>query len=140
LDGPLEFCNHDAKLVNAHSQVPLVNLTEPSAQLSKAIEELEALSFIRQDERNLSIHRVVQEATTYDDLNDLQASFDATARLVHYRFPKAEMDGSLFSVWPICQEYIPHGVSLSKKFAEHTRSGTLKGSVTFVELLSNCAW
>jgi hypothetical protein len=29
---------------------------------------------------------------------------------------------------------------LSKKYAEHARSGVLKGSNHFVELLSNCAW
>lgn len=140
LNGPLEFCKQDAKHIDENNRVALADLIDPSPQLSKAIEELLEKSLVKRDGRNLSVHRVVQEATTYGDLNDLQTSFDATTRLVHFRFPKTEMDGSLFSEWSICQEYIPHGVNLSKRFTEHTRAGALKGSVTLVELMSNCAW
>ncbi|PMD63260.1 uncharacterized protein K444DRAFT_626991 [Hyaloscypha bicolor E] len=140
LDGPLEFCKQDAKHIDENNRVALADVIDPSPQLLKAIEELLEKSLVKRDGRNLSVHRVVQEATTYGDLNDLQTSFDATTRLVHYRFPKTEMDGSLFLEWSICQEYIPHGVNLSKRFTEHTRAGALKGSVTLVELMSNCAW
>jgi hypothetical protein len=140
LDGPLEFCKQDAEHIDEHNRVALADVIDPSPQLMSAIEELLARSLIKRDGRNLSVHRVVQEATTYGDLNDLQTSFDATTRLVEYRFPKAEMDGSLFSEWAICQEYIPHGVNLSRRFSEHTRAGALRASVTFIQLLSNCAW
>ena len=140
LDGPLEFCKQDAKHIDKDSRVALADVIDPSPQLLLAIEELLEKILIKRDGRNLSVHRVVQEATTYGDLIDLQTSFDAAVRLVHYRFPKTEMDGSLFSKWSICQEYIPHGVNLSKRFVEHTKAGALKGSVTFVDLMSNCAW
>jgi hypothetical protein len=140
LDGPLEFCKQDAKHIDKDSRVALADVIDPSPKLLSAIEELLKKTLIKRDGRYLSVHRVVQEATTYGDLIDLQTSFDAAVRLVHYRFPETEMDGSLFSQWSICQEYIPHGVNLSKRFVEHTRAGALKGSVTFVELMSNCAW
>jgi hypothetical protein len=140
LDGPLEFCKQDAKHIDEHNRVALADVIDPSPQLKSAIEELLARSLIKKDGRNLTVHRVVQEATTYGDLNDLQTSFDATTKIVHYRFPKVEMGGSLFSKWSICQVYIPHGVNLSKRFGEHTRARALKGSVSFVELMSNCAW
>ncbi len=140
LDGPLEFCKQDAQNVDAYGRIPLGDVIDPSPQLLNAIEELRSLSFIRVDGRNLSTHRVIQEAATYGDLVDLQTSFDAAVRLVHYRFPKTEMDGSLFTQWSIFQEHIPHGLNLSRKFVAQTRAGALKGSVTFIELMSNCAW
>jgi hypothetical protein len=140
LDGPLEFCKQDAQHTDGHGRIPLADVINPSPQLSNAIEELRSLSFIRVDGRNLSTHRVIQEAATYSDMKDLQNTFETTVKLVHYRFPKRQMDGSLFSHWSICQEYIPYGVNLSKKYGEYTKAGALKGSVTFVDLMSNCAW
>jgi hypothetical protein len=140
LDGPLDFCKQDAKHINEQNRVSLSNVINPSPQLQIAIKELLDRALIKQDGRNFAVHRVVQEAVSYHDSHDLQSSFDAAARLVWYRFPTRAMDESLYDKWSTCQEYIPHGVYLSKKFSEHVRSGVLKGPDTFVELLSNCAW
>jgi hypothetical protein len=140
LDGPLDFCKQDAKHINEHNRVTLSNVINLSQPLQSAIKELLARALIKQDGRNLSVHRVVQEATNYHDLRDLQSSFDAASKLVWYRFPSRAMDEPLYTKWSTCQDYISHGVNLSKKYAEHTRSGVLNGSNHFVELLSNCAW
>ncbi len=140
LDGPLEFCKQDARHINEHNRVTLSNVINPSAQLQSAIAELLVRALIKQDGRHLAIHRVVQEATNYHDLHDLQSSFDAAAKLVWNRFPQRAMDEALFTKWNACQEYVFHGVYLSKKFSEYARSGVLKGSNNFVQLLSNCAW
>jgi hypothetical protein len=61
--------------------------------------------------------------------------------LVYEAFPgKSRKGGSLYEHWSQCSLYIPHGVFLSKKYSDYTRSGTLYGSDKFVKLLSNCAW
>jgi hypothetical protein len=140
LDGVLEFCKQDAKHINERNEVSLSNVINPSPQFEDAIKELLVRALIKQDNRNLSIHRVVQEAINYHDLNDLQSSFDAAVRLVWWRFPRREMDESLFSRWSVCQDYVSHGVYLAKKFSEYAKSGSLKGRDQFVELLGNCAW
>ena len=91
----------------------------------------------------ISIHRVVQEATNYHDLQDLQDSFDNAVRLVYEAFPGKERylrSGALYTYWSQCQLYIPHGDFLSKKYLEHERSNSLTGSEIFVKLLGNCAW
>jgi hypothetical protein len=72
LDGPLEFCKQDAKHIDKDSRVALADVIDPSPQLLSAIEELLEKILIKRDGRNLSVHRVVQEATTYGDLIDLQ--------------------------------------------------------------------
>ncbi|KAH8752637.1 P-loop containing nucleoside triphosphate hydrolase protein [Hyaloscypha finlandica] len=130
LDGPLEFCKQVGKQIDKH----------PPPQLLSAIEELLARRLIKRDERNLTIHRVVQEAFTYNDSDNIQTSFNAATKLVNSRFPRKETNMSLFSKWSICQEYISHGVNLSRRFADYSRSGVIKGSATLVELLGNCAW
>ena len=103
------------------------------------IDELLAKELIRKDRHVLSIHRVVQEAISYHDVDDLQESFDIASRLVFEQFPKKEMGQTLFKTWNVCQQYIPHGVYLSKKYSDYT-PGKLKASEFFVRLLSNCAW
>lgn len=140
LDGPLEFCKQDAKHINEHNRASLADVINPSPEFQNVIQELVVRALIKQDGRNFAIHRVVQEATNFYDVIDLQVSFNAAASLVWYQFPRRAMDESLYSKWSICQEYVSHGVYLSKKFSEHTRSGVLKGSNQFVELLGNCAW
>jgi hypothetical protein len=94
----------------------------------------------------LSIHRVVQEAVNYHDLHELQQSFNIASRLVYEQFPKMHT-GSADNQWTICQDYIPHGVYLSKKFSDYAASevlkassGVLKADIHFVRLLGNCAW
>lgn len=111
-----------------------------SPALEKALEELLENNLIRRDGRTISIHRSVQEATNFHDVDDLQESFDNASRLVFEAFPSASSAGGLYSQWNKCQVYIPHGVYLSRKYSEHIRSGKLIGSETFVKLIANCAW
>lgn len=58
-----------------------------SQALEEAINELLEKGLIRKDQRNISVHRVVQEAMNYHSMEDLQASFDAAVRIVRYSFP-----------------------------------------------------
>jgi hypothetical protein len=104
------------------------------------MKELVKRKLVKQDGKIYSIHRSVQEAVNYHDVDDLQNSFNIASRLAYEAFPKRQLNESLFKKWSQCQEYIPHGVWLSRKFAEYTASGTLKGSEYFVKFLSSCSW
>ena len=140
LDGPLAFCKLDPTYVDSKDRAPLFSVVTPSPAFEKAIDELLAKELIRRDRNVLSIHRVVQEAVSYHDVEDLQKSFDVASRLVYEQFPKQVMGESLYKQWNVCQEYIPHGVYLSKKYSDYVPSGKLKAHEYFVRLLSNCAW
>jgi hypothetical protein len=105
------------------------------------IDELLEKELIKKDRHTLSIHRVVQEAVNYHDVDDLQESFDIASRLVYEQFPKQDLsESSLYKVWNVCQDYIPHGVYLSKKYSDYAPSGKLKAHDSFVRLLGNSAW
>ena len=140
LDGPLAFCKQDPAYVDDKDRAALFSVITPSPAFEKAIDELLAKELIRKDRQVLSIHRVVQEAVSYHDVDDLQKSFDIASRLVYEQFPKQVMSESLYKEWNVCQEYIPHGVYLSKKYSDYAPSGKLKAHEFFVRLLSNCAW
>ena len=140
LDGPLAYCKQDSTNVDSKDRAPLFNVVTPSPAFEKAIDELLAKELIRKDRHILSIHRVVQEAVNYHDVDDLQESFDIASRLVYEQFPKQVMSESLYKEFNVCQEYIPHGVFLSKKYSDYARFGKLKAHDYFVTLLSNCAW
>ena len=140
LDGPLAYCKQDPSNVDSKDRAPLFSVITPSPAFEKAIDELLAKELIRKDRHILSIHRVVQEAVSYHDVDDLQESFDIASRLVYEQFPKQVMSESLYKEWNVCQEYIPHGVYLSKKYSDYAPSGKLKSHDYFVKLLSNCAW
>ena len=140
MDGALAFCKLDPSQVDGQDRASILSVITPSAAFEKANNELLERELIKQDGRILSIHRVVQEAVNYHDLDDLQESFDIASRLVYEQFPKQRMSGSLFKEWNVCQEYIPHGAYLSKKFSDYAASGSLRASDPFVKLLSNCAW
>ncbi len=111
-----------------------------SPEFDQAINNLLESALIKQDGLYYSVHRVVQEATSYHDVKDLQASFDTASKLVNEQFPKRKMNETYYERWSRCQEYVPHGVHLSKKFADHAKSAVLRGTPAFVELLSNCGW
>lgn len=141
LDGSMAFCKTLSRQLIEGSTNPYSNMTSLAPALEKALDELEEKQLIRRDGRVISIHRVVQEATNYHDVEDLQASFNYATRLVYEAFPGQTRAGdSLYALWNKCQLYIPHGVFLSKKFSDYTQSGALSGSDIFVRLLSNCAW
>jgi hypothetical protein len=140
LDGPLAFCKQDPTYVDSKDRASLFSVVTPSPAFEKAIDELLAKELIRKDRNVLSIDRVVQEAVNYHDVEDLQKSFDITSRLVYEQFPKQVISESLYKEWNVCQEYIPHGVHLSKKYSDYAPSGKLKAHEFFVKLLSNCSW
>lgn len=141
LDGALAFCKQEAKYLDGDNRASLYAIITPSPAFDKAAKELLNRELIKQDgPRDFSIHRVVQEATNFHDIDELQDSFEIAARLVFEQFPQRRAEESLFSRWNICQDYIPHGVQLSRKFSDYAPSGKLKGSPEFVQLLSNCAW
>jgi hypothetical protein len=140
LDGPLAFCKLDPTHVDSKDRAALFSVVIPSPAFEKAIDELLEKELIRRDRNVLSIHRVVQEAVNYHDVEDLQESFDVASRLVYEQFPKQLTSESLYKQWNVCQEYIPHGVYLSKKYSDYALSGKLKAHEYFVRLLSNCAW
>ncbi|KAG0647439.1 hypothetical protein D0Z07_6667 [Hyphodiscus hymeniophilus] len=141
LDGSLAFCKQDAKDVDGKNRASLASIITPSLAYEKASKELLDRELIKQDgPRFFSIHRVVQEATNFQNIDELQDSFDTATRLVFEQFPDRKEEESLFNRWNICQDYIPHGVFLSRKFTDYSASGKLKGSGTLAKLLSNCAW
>jgi hypothetical protein len=140
LDGPLAYCKQDPSNVDSKDRASLFSVITPSPAFEKAIDELLAKELIRKDRHVLSIHRVVQEAVSYHDVDDLQESFDIASRLVYEQFPMQIMSESLYKEWNVCQECIPHGVYLSKKYSDYAPSGKLKAHDYFVKLLSNCAW
>lgn len=57
----------------------------------------------------------------YQNLEDLQDSFDAAVRIVAEAFPKRQHGIALFEQWAICSMYIHDGVYLANRFAEYTR-------------------
>ena len=139
LDGLLSFCKQD------RTGTENEDLVLPSVELEKSMHELAARELITKDGRVLSIHRMIQEAVNYHDVEDLQESFNTASRLVNEQFPQLHME-SFGNQWNICQEYIPHAIYLSK-YSEYAASLVSKGAPmvlsaddTLVTLLSNCAW
>ncbi|PMD12013.1 hypothetical protein NA56DRAFT_57621 [Hyaloscypha hepaticicola] len=139
LNGSLAFCKQDQVDTHHPTRLSIVNTLTHSPAFDEAIKELLDRELIKRDNRLYSIHRVVQEATNYHDEEDLQDSFNIASRLTYEAFPK-KIDQPLFKHWAICQTYIPHGVFLSKKFADHAKYGKLKSTPVFLKLLSSCAW
>lgn len=140
LDGRLAYCKQDPVYIDSKDRASFYSVVTPSPEFEQAVDELLAKQLIRKDRHVLSIHRVVQEAVNYHDLDDLQESFDIASRLVYEQFPKQDTSESLYKQWSVCQEYIPHGVYLSKKYSDYAPSGKLKAHDFFLKLLSNCAW
>ena len=141
LNGSLTWCKQENVRPGEKQIATLYDLITPAPAFEAAIRELVDKKLIKQTGPRLySIHRVVQEAMNWKSIDELQASFETAARLVCEQFPTRRKDDSLFNRWTTCQDYIQHGVQLSKKFDDYANSSNLKGSPEFVELLSNCAW
>jgi hypothetical protein len=112
LNGKLDFCKQPSSLVDDASQAALSSVVNPSAALRAAIEELLRFGLIRQEGRDLWVHRVVQEAMNYYSNEELQESFDCVSRLVYEAFPK-QMHDNFIQDRSACHSYISHGVHLS---------------------------
>lgn len=139
LDGSLSFCKQ-IECQTPQKRSLLISALTPSPEFTAAIEELLARVLIKRDNRIYSIHRVLQEAVNYHDEDDLQNSFNNATALVNEAFPRVVMNRPLIEKWPICQVYIPHGVFLSRKFANHLKSAKLKSTDKFNYLLYHCSW
>lgn len=118
----------------------IISALTPTPEFTAAIEELSSRALIKRDNRVYSVHRVVQEAVNYHDEDDLQNSFNIASALVYEAFPEVVMNQLPIAQWPTCQVYIPHGVFLSRKFADHVRSGKLRSTLNFTHLLYHCSW
>jgi hypothetical protein len=140
LDGPLAFCKKESVYIDDKDRASLYSIVTPSPEFEKAVDELLAKQLIKKERQSMSIHRVVQEAVSYHDVEDLQQSFDTASRLVYEQFPRQLTGESLYSRWNTCQDYIPHGVYLSKKYSDYNTSGKLRSNEYFVGLLRSCAW
>ncbi|KAH0564815.1 hypothetical protein GP486_001804 [Trichoglossum hirsutum] len=116
LDGRLQFCKQASKDIGDDHKATNYSLATTSPEFDKAVDDLLQKELIKQDGRNLSIHRVVQEATNYHNKEDLQDSFDSASQLVYEAFPRQILNQSLYKKWDTCQDYIPHGVHLRKSY------------------------
>lgn len=94
------------------SQAALSSIVTPPPALRAAIEELVRAQLIRQEGRELWVHRVVQEAMNYHSIEELQESFDSASRLVYEAFPK-QLHDNYIQDRSACQSYISHGAHLS---------------------------
>jgi hypothetical protein len=83
LNGKLSFIRSQTPAYVGNSPSSLVNVIT-SPPLEAALAELSEYGLIRRDNRIISIHRAVQEATNYLSIEDLQASFDAAVSIVCY--------------------------------------------------------
>jgi hypothetical protein len=133
LNGRLAFCKQED---------PSIPAVEMSKDMFAAVKELKEAGLIRQDKRVFVIHRVIQEAMNYMDMNDLQESFDAATQLLHEAFPLRVKGRPLHDVWPRCQMYVQHIVHLSNSFVIYRqgRHGVIVPDIDFVRVLSNCGW
>lgn len=136
LNGRLEFCKQPDG-----QNVP----SDMSPGMKEAIEELKQAKLIRQsrrDRRIFVIHRVIQEAMNFKDMDDLQSTFEATVELLHEAFPVQLLGRPLVDKWLRCQMFVQHVVHLTKSFSNHQKGkhGALASTFNFIQLLSNCGW
>jgi hypothetical protein len=143
LDGVLSFCKQQVTAVGG-TRVALSTIATPSPDMYKALGELVQSNLIKRDGRLLSMHRVVQEAMSYQHAS-LWKAFDAAVQIMYEAFPK-QIDGDpLHNVWPHCELHIQHGLHLAHKYADFVSKGlgaraTFKAPENFTALLGNCAW
>lgn len=99
--------------------------------LREALDELVDFKLVKQEGRELWVHRLIQESIRYYALDDLQVYFDTVVSLVYEAFPKLVHGDYLFSQWGICETYISHGIHLSFQFANlnetTSKASKLKG-------------
>jgi hypothetical protein len=138
LDIALQLARQDLVHVDENDRASLFSIITASEAFDKAMNQLLDRKLVRQNGRLVSVHRLVQEAADYHDIEDLQKSFAQAAILVYEQFPKYDIS-TPSKEWGACQEYIPHGVYLSKKFSDHVRSGAINPTDAFIVLLANCA-
>lgn len=116
-------------------------LSSEAAKYRKAVSQLRRHALIAKDVRlrTLSIHRLVQEATTRDwESSKLQSVFSAVSQRVSECFPRQIGGASMSKDWEKCAKYAPHLLSLARHY-QHAEP-PLERSLDFAEVLSHCAW
>lgn len=98
--------------MDERSQAALSSVVNPPPALRAAFDELLRFQLIRQEGREIWVHRVVQEAMNYHTFDEFQESFDSASRLVYEAFPKQKHD-DFIQDRSACQSYISHGAHLS---------------------------
>ncbi|KAJ9617240.1 hypothetical protein H2200_000961 [Cladophialophora chaetospira] len=147
----LEFCrtaSHNTNLIKAGPGTSLQTVINPSPKLLDAINELFVKNLIKKTGRDISIHRTVQEAVSYQGKDDLIDFFDAMVSVLYDAFPKQDLGRPLTDYWANCQLWIQHVVTLALRYKAYTSNRPegdipLKGMASaelFVQLLANASW
>jgi tetratricopeptide (TPR) repeat protein len=143
----LSFCRTAESESNGRPSIQLASKMG-SAELQRAIAELEKQGMITKSGRNLAIHREVQEAVNYQSRDDLKESFDAAVELLYDAFPKQTDGRPMTEDRDSCRRWIQHVIALANKYNIYAvgrpeNDVPLKGMASievFVKLLANSAW
>lgn len=143
----LDFCRTAESESNGRPSIQLASKMG-SAELQRAISELEKQGMITKSGRNLAIHREVQEAVNYQSRDDLKESFDAAVELLYDAFPKQTDGRPMTEDRDSCRRWIQHVIALANKYNIYAvgrpeNDVPLKGMASievFVKLLANSAW
>ncbi|RDW67055.1 hypothetical protein BP5796_09804 [Coleophoma crateriformis] len=109
-----------------------------------ALTDLLKNSLIGRDSRTglMSVHRTIQmEFRQRMNQVELLDFFDTAARLLLASFPKLVNGVSLRTRWPVCNQYINHVLTLSKRIQEHGLTDPTQTKFeNFVECASSAVW
>jgi hypothetical protein len=111
-----------------------------------AIKDLRRMALLNDNTEigTVSVHRLVQDAV----LRKLETSterahkaFSTAVALLRKMFPlhSASRDHMTES-WSSCENFLPHVLSLHKRYGEFLSLSSFGASMDFVELLYSCAW
>jgi tetratricopeptide (TPR) repeat protein len=109
-----------------------------------AIESLLTIALVRRHTgaKILSLHRLVQTQFRFGlKPPGNQEAFDNASKLLDSVFPsRPRKSHQMYSVWPICQTYLQHVLSLMENYREESSGpNKLRPSEQFLHLLINCA-
>lgn len=136
-------------------QIPEDLLSDDSgkiAHLSKGVvrekifKDLRSYTLIRRNQgnRTLIIHRLLRDAAIRaleSNLQSLQAAFGNAVHLISQAFPKqAPSRDHMTEMWPACEIYVQHVISLHDTYTNIDHNGNLQISSEFVITLYNCSW
>jgi hypothetical protein len=126
----LEFC----KISHENSQTVLAEGTTStlyknlSPELTEAIDELLRKNLIKKTGREISIHRTVQEAVSYQGADELTEYYDSMIQLLFDAFPEQCEGRPLRDYWENCTLWSQHVVSLAYKYRQYTSNRPLNAS------------
>lgn len=105
-----------------------------------SVKGLLEFSLIHRYQGNLSLHRLVQEATLDQmDEHARQKIFETAVEYVWKAFPRQPEEGLLMSSqWKDCNVYLSHVEALERRFNEF--SFPVVNSLRFAEVLYFCSW